>query len=83
MVACPYAANLPGISVRNYPLFAERWVFTVNTAGVALLLALATVMQSVGELPIWPLLLPGIVALLVVGTVAWRRAASPEIATIR
>ena len=69
VVACPYAANLPGISVRNFPLFAERWVFTVNTAGVALLLALATVAQSVGELPIWPLLLPGIVALLVVGTV--------------
>ena len=69
VVACPYAANLPGINVRNYPLFAERWVFTVNTAGVALLLALATVAQSVGELPIWPLLLPGIVALLVVGTV--------------
>ena len=67
-VACPYAVNLPGINVRNYPLFAERWVFTVNTAGVALLLALATVAQSVGELPIWPLLLPGIVALLVVGT---------------
>ncbi|HET9778757.1 MAG TPA: hypothetical protein VFP81_05690 [Propionibacteriaceae bacterium] len=69
VVACPYAANLPGISVRNYPVFAERWVFTVNTAEVALLLALATVAQSVGELPIWPLLLPGIVALLVVGTV--------------
>ena len=65
-IACPYAANLPGIDVRNYPLFAERWVFTVNTAAVALFLALGTVAQSVGELPIWPLLLPGIVTLLVV-----------------
>jgi CDP-Glycerol:Poly(glycerophosphate) glycerophosphotransferase len=68
-VACPYAAHLPGINVRNYPVFAERWVFTVNTAGVALLLALATVAQSVRELSIWLVLLPGIVALLVVGAV--------------
>jgi CDP-Glycerol:Poly(glycerophosphate) glycerophosphotransferase len=68
-IASPYAANLPGINVRNYPLFAERWVFTVNTAGVAVFLALATVAQSVGELSIWPLLLPGIVALPAVGTV--------------
>ena len=68
-IASPYAANLPGINVRSYPLFAERWVFTVNTAGVALFLALATVAQNVGKLPIWPLVLPGIVAILVVGTV--------------
>ena len=51
-IACPYAANLPGIDVRNYPLFAERWVFTVNSAAVALFLALGTVAQSVGELMI-------------------------------
>jgi hypothetical protein len=68
-IACPYAGNLPGINVRNYPLVAERWVFTVNTAGVALFLALATVAQGVGELAIWLLLVPGIVTLLVVGTV--------------
>jgi hypothetical protein len=68
-IACPYAANLPGIDVRNYPLFAERWVFTVNTAAVALFLALGTVAQRVGELPIWPLLVPGIVTLLVVAVV--------------
>ena len=68
-LACPYAGNLPGIDVRNYPLFAERWVFTVNTAAVALFLALGTLAQSVGELPIWLLLMPGIVALLVVAVV--------------
>ena len=71
-LACPYAGNLPGIDVRNYPLFAERWVFTVNTAAAALflaLLALGTLAQSVGELPIWLLLMPGIVALLVVAVV--------------
>jgi hypothetical protein len=61
--------NLPGVNVRNYPLVAERWVFTVNTAGVALFLALATVEQSVGELAIWPLLLPGLLALLLGGAV--------------
>jgi hypothetical protein len=68
-IACPYAENLPGIDVRNYPLLAERWVFTVNTAAVAFFLALGTVAQSIGELPIWPLLLPGIVTLLVVAVV--------------
>jgi hypothetical protein len=68
-IASPFAANLPGVNVRNYPLAAERWVFTVNTAGVALFLALATVEQSVGELAIWPLLLPGLLALLVGGAV--------------
>ena len=68
-IACPYAANLPSIDVRNYPLFAERRVFTVNTAAVALFLALGTVAQRLGEQPIWPLLLPGIVTLLVVAVV--------------
>ena len=68
-IACPYSENLPGIDVRNYPLLAERWVFTINTAALALLLALGTVTQSVAELPIWPLLLPGIVALLVAALV--------------
>jgi hypothetical protein len=29
--ARPYAANLPGIQVRNYPVLAPRWVFWVNT----------------------------------------------------
>jgi hypothetical protein len=68
-LACPYAGNLPGIDVRNYPLFAERWVFAVNTAAVAVFLALGTIAQGVGRLPIWPLLLPGIVTLLVVALV--------------
>jgi hypothetical protein len=68
-IASPFAVNLPGVNVRNYPLVAERWVFTVNTAGVALFLALATVEQSVGELAIWPLLLPGLLALLLGGAV--------------
>ena len=68
-IACPYGGNLPGIDVRNYPLLAERWVFVVNTAAVASFLALGTVAQSVGKLPIWPLLLPGIFTLLVVAVV--------------
>jgi hypothetical protein len=65
-IAGPYAANLPGINVRNYPLFEPRWVFTINTAAVALFIALATIAQIGGGLPIWPLLVPGVVAVVVV-----------------
>ena len=66
-IASPYAVNLPGVAVRNYPLFAPTWVFTTNAAGIALFIALGTVAEIFGELPIW-LLLPGILAGIVVAT---------------
>jgi CDP-Glycerol:Poly(glycerophosphate) glycerophosphotransferase len=68
-IARPYGGNLPGIDVRNYPLLAERWVFTVNTAALVLFLALGAVALNIGALPIWPMLLPGILTLLVVAVV--------------
>jgi hypothetical protein len=67
-VASPYAVNLPGVTVRNYPLFAPTWVFTINAAGIVLFTALAIAAEIFGGLPIWPLLLPGIVAVIVAAT---------------
>jgi hypothetical protein len=34
--AVPFAVNLPGIEVRNRPLFRVSWVFGVNTLGLTL-----------------------------------------------
>jgi hypothetical protein len=58
----PYAANLPGIQVRNYPLLAPRWVFWVNTAAAALFLLWAA---TGSWLPGWLVLVPAVVAVLV------------------
>jgi hypothetical protein len=64
--ARPYAANLPGIRVRNHPVFAPRWVFLANTAATALFLLWAT---AVGWLPSWLVIVAAAAAVLVEMTV--------------
>ncbi|MBH0008737.1 CDP-glycerol glycerophosphotransferase family protein [Salinibacterium sp. SWN1162] len=39
--AIPYGVNLPGVSVRNYPLFRVNFIFLVNVIAMFILAALA------------------------------------------
>jgi len=60
--ARPYAANLPGIQVRNYPVLAPRWVFWVNTTAATFFLLWAA---TASWLPGWLVLVPAGMAVLV------------------
>lgn len=55
--AQPYAHHLPGVAVRNHPVFPASWVFIVNVVAPALLLLLA-----VAPVPRALLLVPAAVA---------------------
>jgi hypothetical protein len=58
--ARPYAANLPGIEVRNRALLPLNWLFTCDTAAIAAFAVLSALVQA--GLPAWLLLLPAAAA---------------------
>jgi CDP-Glycerol:Poly(glycerophosphate) glycerophosphotransferase len=58
--ARPYAANLPGISVRNRSLVPVRWLFVCSTAAIAAFASLSAVLRT--GLPAWLWLLPTVAA---------------------
>ena len=64
--ARPYSANLPGIRVRNYPIFAPRWAFLADTAAVAIFLVWAT---AGSWLPSWLVVVAAAAAALVEGII--------------
>ena len=58
--ARPYAANLPGIEVRNRALLPLNWLFACDTAAIAAFAVLSALVQA--GLPAWLLLLPAAAA---------------------
>jgi hypothetical protein len=58
--ARPYAANLPGVRVRNGPLFPLGWLFWCSTAAIVAFAVLSAVVPT--GVPAWLSLLPTVVA---------------------